>query len=210
MTTVSLDAAGRTVLLDVDPADHIGRVITRSRTWYEHGLLTDAARRVTAPGTAIDVGAHIGNHALWFAAVMGLNVVAIEPNPDSYARLAVNIAANRVDARLIAGAAGRAEGWASVHPPAIEGNSGTCTVSFDGGPVPVFALDELGLTDVRLIKIDVEGTATTVLAGAQRLLSEQSPVLYVEGDADEIAAALPAGYECFGEFAKTPTWGFSR
>lgn len=209
MTTVTLDAAGHPIRLEVDPADHIGRVITRGRTWYEHDLLADARQRVHGPGTAVDVGAHIGNHSLWFAAAMGLGVVALEPNPATFPRLLANLQDNRVQARIIAAAAGSKPGWGSVIP-ARPGNSGTAGVSFDGGDVPVTSLDDLGLDDVKLVKIDVEGTAADVLAGAQQLLAEQSPVLYVEGDRDEIAAALPNGYECFGEFAKTPTWGFQR
>lgn len=208
MRTVQLDARGRTALIEVDETDHIGRIIARG-TWYEQDLLNDARQRVTGPGTAVDVGAHIGTHTLWFALAMGLNVVAIEPNPGSYTQLAMNIAANRVDARLIAAAAGREDAW-GTSIPAKPGNTGMATFTVDGGPVPVFALDELHLTDVKLVKIDVEGTAADVLAGARQLLTEQSPVVYAEGDEGEIAAALPAGYSCFGRFAKTPTFGFAR
>lgn len=225
MTTVTLNAAGHPIRIEVDPADHIGKVITRGRTWYEHDLLTDARQRVHGPGTAIDVGAHIGNHSLWFAAACGLHVVALEPNPLNYQNLAGNVAANelatpdvnRAYIRTLPVAAGSHSGWGRVVDPAIPHNSGTASVARDDGiyqddaeQIPITTLDGLGLDDVKLIKIDVEGAAVDVLAGAQRLLAEQSPVLYVEGDRDEIASELPEGYECFGEFAKTPTWGFSR
>lgn len=209
MRTVLLDAVGRTARIEVDETDHIGRIIA-SGHWYERDLLGDARKRVTGPGTAVDVGAHIGNHALWFALAMGLHVVAIEPNPVAYSQLAMNIAANDVDARLIAAAVGRERGWGTVVPSPRPGNTGMSSVAFDGGPVPVTTLDELGLADVKVLKIDVEGTACDVLAGAQQLLAEQSPIVYAEGDRDEIAAALPDGYVCFGEFAKTPTFGFAR
>lgn len=209
MTTVTLNAHGHTARLDVDPGDHIGRVITRGRTWYEHDLLSDAFKRVHGPGTAVDVGAHIGNHALWFALAMGLNVVALEPNPATYPRLVANLQDNRVQARIIAAAAGSNPGWGSIIP-ARQGNSGTAGITFDGGDIPITTLDDLDLHDVRLVKIDVEGAAADVLAGAQRLLAEQSPVLYVEADPDELVDVLPVGYRCFGRFAKTPTWGFSK
>lgn len=208
MKTVKLDALGRDALIEVDETDHIGRIIATGH-WYERDLLDDARKRVTGPGTAVDVGAHIGNHALWFALAMGLHVVAIEPNPGSYSQLAMNIAANRVDARLIAAAAGREKAW-GTSVPARPGNTGMATFAVDGGPVPVFTLDELNLTDVKLLKIDVEGTVPDVLAGAQTLLEEQSPVIYAEADPDALVDLLPAGYSCFGRFAKTPTWGFAR
>lgn len=201
-------AGSPAVRIEVDETDHIGRIIA-SGTWYEKDLLDDARNRVKGPGTAVDVGAHIGNHTLWFALAMGLQVVAIEPNPASYTQLAVNIAANRVDARLIAAAAGRTSAW-GTSVPAKPGNTGMATFVVDGGPVPVFTLDELHLTDVKLLKIDVEGTAPDVLAGAQQLLEEQSPIIYAETDPDALIDLLPAGYRCFGRFAKTPTWGFAR
>jgi FkbM family methyltransferase len=206
--TVKLDALGRDALIEVDETDHIGRIIATGH-WYERDLLNDAARRVTGPGTAVDVGAHIGNHALWFALAVGLHVVALEPRHSTAVWLTENATANGADVRVIAAAAGREKGWASIVPPR-PGNSGTAGIRFDGGDVPVTTIDELALTDVKLLKIDVEGVAVDVLAGAQQLLTDQSPVVYAEGDRDEIAAALPEGYECFGEFAKTPTFGFAR
>jgi FkbM family methyltransferase len=208
MRTVLLDALGRDALIEVDETDHIGRIIATGH-WYEQDLLADARKRVTGPGTAVDVGAHIGNHTLWFALAMGLHVVAIEPNPASYTQLAMNVAANRVDARLIAAAVGRESAW-GTSVPARPGNTGMATFAVDGGPVPVFTLDELNLTDVKLLKIDVEGAVPDVLAGAQTLLAEQSPVIYAEADPDALFDLLPAGYRCFGRFAKTPTWGFAR
>src|SRR5690625_1702857 len=79
--------------IDADPTDHIGAHYARG-TWYEHALLRDAQQRVHGPGLAIDVGAHIGGHTMWFALAMGLDVIAIEPNPSSYARLTNTVAAN--------------------------------------------------------------------------------------------------------------------
>lgn len=207
--------------IEVDETDHIGRIITRG-TWYEKDLLDDARHRVRGPGTAVDVGAHIGNHSLWFALAMRLNVVALEPNPVSYSQLARNVAVNELSApdpvgpwvRLLPVAAGARRGWGRVLPPALAGNSGTASIAREDtdrdGQVPITTLDELGLENVRLIKIDVEGTAASVLVGAVELIAAQSPVIYAEGDRRALQDALPKGYKCFGQFAKTPTFGFSR
>lgn len=230
MKTITLPAgrahAGAPVArIEVDETDHIGRIIARG-TWYEQDLLHDARHRVTGPGTAIDVGAHIGNHALWFALAMGLNVVALEPNPDTHARLVRNVEANdlilpdpvRPFVRVLDVAAGARPGWGRVTPPSIEGNSGTCSikreqdnVQVDADHIPITTLDELLYTsDVKLIKIDVEGAAASVLVGAAELIEAHSPVVYAEGDRAAIADVLPKGYKCFGRFAKTPTYGFAR
>jgi FkbM family methyltransferase len=225
MKTITLPAGNGHARIEVDETDHIGRIIARG-TWYEKDLLDDARRRITGPGTAIDVGAHIGGHSLWFALAMGLNVVALEPNPDTFAQLVKNVEANdltlpdpvRPYVRVLNVAAGARPGWGRVTAPAIAGNSGTCAVArerdsvqVDADQVPITVLDSLMYTGpVRVIKIDVEGAAASVLVGAADLIKAHSPVVYAEGDRDAIRDVLPEGYRCFGRFAKTPTYGFAR
>jgi FkbM family methyltransferase len=204
----TLTAHGATVRFDdVDRRDHIGRVIAVERAWYERKLLDDARRRVPT-GLAVDVGAHIGNHTLWFSQVCALPVVALEPNPDSYRRLLRNIAANSANVTPFNVAAGRLAGTGTLVAPR-PGNSGTAAVDPGDGDVTIVALDDLDLASVALLKIDVEGSAVDVLAGAERILTDDRPVIYAEGERDDIAAALPDGYRCFGQFAHTPTWGFA-
>jgi len=209
MEEVTLDAAGTPAVLHVDPDDHLGKWIAR-KGWYELDLLEDARERVTGPGTALDVGAHIGNHAVWFALACGLDVVSIEPNPDTLKRLTANVEANPgANIRTIHAAVGKKPGrGTSVPGPA--GNTGMAKVEIGRtGDLPVITLDSLDVQDVRLIKIDVEGTAAAVLRGARRLIRRDRPVIYAEvDDPAELIAVLPRGYRAFGKYAFTPTWGF--
>jgi FkbM family methyltransferase len=209
MEEVTLDAAGTPAVLHVDETDHLGKWIAK-RGWYELDLLEDARERVTGPGTALDVGAHIGGHSVWFALAMGLDVTAFEPNPDTLKRLQVNIDANpSANITAVHAAVDRKAGrGTSVPGPA--GNTGMATVEIGrAGDVPVIALDSLDVQDVRLIKIDVEGTAAAVLRGARRLIRRDRPVIYAEvDDPAELIAVLPRGYRAFGQYAFTPTWGF--
>lgn len=212
------------VSIEVDETDHIGRIIGRG-TWYEQDLLDDAFDRIHGSGVAIDVGAHVGNHSLWFARAMGLNVIALEPNPVTFQQLIRNVELNDLSRTPYPGgpsvwcqniAAGSRPGWGRVTEPAIAHNSGTCAVvrdeaDPDADSVMIRALDEQPLVeDLRLIKIDVEGAAVSVLNGAAGLIAEHSPVVYAEGDRNAIKACLPQGYRCIGLFGKTPTWGFAR
>jgi FkbM family methyltransferase len=48
--------------------------------------------------------------------------------------------------------------------------------------VPVRRLDDLGLTDIGLIKIDVEGHELAVLHGATETLTQQRPAIVVEAE----------------------------
>lgn len=211
MTAVELTAHGARVVLEVDPDDHIGRVITSDLCWYERPLLEDAYRRRRAGGLAIDVGAHVGNHTLWFSRVCRMRVVALEPYPPSYQRLLANVAAapGAGDIRVVPWAAGRESGQGRIVEP-VAGNSGTAGVVFGTGPVKVISLDSMAFGRVDLLKIDVEGSAVDVLLGAAGMLRRWGPVVYAEGGRRELLRVLPRGYRCFGEFAHTPTFGFAR
>ena len=59
-----------------------------------------------------------------------------------------------------------------------------------GEEIPVITLDSLGLAYCHLIKIDVEGMELDVLEGAVDTVARHQPVLYVESDRPQKAAAL--------------------
>lgn len=127
-----------------------------------------------APLVLVDIGANVGTVAIWalrrFARV---SVVAFEPNPETLARLAANLALNGLaeDPRLVvvAAAVGEAEGTAVL--AAESGNLGGATLAHDAAAVsfphaadgaiavrttPLAAhLPPSGRFDV--VKIDVEG-----------------------------------------------------
>jgi FkbM family methyltransferase len=88
-------------------------------------------REVFLPGTAfIDVGANIGNHSVFFAAILNASVYAFEPFPPNHALLELNIAANGLDDGIIASHHGIGEitGTATLHPGQPD-NFGTTRLS---------------------------------------------------------------------------------
>jgi FkbM family methyltransferase len=158
-------------------------------------------------GVALDVGAHIGNHTLWFAAVCGLDVVAFEPSKAVH-ELRKNVELNRLGDRVgvhrialgAVAARGRmadkgrvvAEPWQSMNRE----------VELGEGEVHVHALDVIytGDREVSVIKIDVEGMESAVIAGAVQTIERFRPVIYTETwgreYTDQVAALLePLGYE---------------
>ena len=58
-----------------------------------------------------------------------------------------------------------------------------------GEKVPLVTLDSLELTKCSMVKIDVEGMESLVLAGAKRLIEKCRPVIYVENNDQEPRAA---------------------
>lgn len=156
-----------------DPGGIIGRPIREGRP-YEWRLLDEIAG-LGLVGTALDVGAHVGNHALFLAAVCGLRVYAFEPDPATFERLAANVRRNPdLDVLPVPAAAGVRTERARLGP--------AMTVIPDpDGDVQIVAIDDfLTIDDLVLVKIDVEGAEPAVLAGMVEHLDRCRPVVYAE------------------------------
>jgi hypothetical protein len=76
---------------------------------------------------------------------------------------------------------------------AAEGNFGGVELSSEpsgGTSVDIITIDSLNLDACRLIKIDVEGMETEVIAGGTKTIKRLRPILYVESDRKQNAAEL--------------------
>ena len=207
---MKLEAHGRTIEIRWDdPDDWIPRRIQETGDFYERALLDDIYDRAPE-GLIVDVGAHIGNHTLWFAGVMDRQVVAFEPEPSAFAQLVGNVQRNDLDCfvtvQQVALGAKHAEG--QMTKP-TSGNTGSRAVVRGDGGVTVAPLDRFAL-EPAVMKVDVEGSAHGVLLGARETLKHR-PLLYIEtGDQlDAIGALLePLGYRRFGPFGASPVYGY--
>lgn len=196
--------------------DHIARTIEATGGFYEAELLADVRSRLFFPECAVDVGAHVGNHTLYFSKMLGLKTVSFEPNTRTFELLETNVRENGVEAlcRVRRAAVGASAG--RVHAVAApDDNSGMARVASDeAGDVPLLSLDEELKNDVRIdvIKIDVEGWELDVLRGAAQVIETHRPLIYVEAsDAtfQHVRALLHAcRYVCWKRFNATPTFLF--
>ncbi len=133
-------------------------------------------------GTAVDVGGWYGpwTHRL---ARRARRVVTLEPVPH-LARLLTATAPPNV--RVIRAAASDKPGTARLWlPPGDGGDRGVSSlirrdIHGHGVDVTCLALDDLELTDVGFMKIDVDGNEAAVLRGAAGILARDRPALFVE------------------------------
>jgi len=133
----------------------------------------------------LDVGANVGNHAIFFAKEMNArSVVCFEPNCIALEILKINVALNRaaainLDLAAFALGADRARGAIETRHENNLG-FGVLKVSGEGG-VDVATGDEL-LTSERFsfAKIDVEGHEMAVLRGLEHTIARDRPTIYVE------------------------------
>lgn len=131
----------------------------------------------------LDVGANIGNHALFFAQHFG-SVLAFEPHPEHFQLLAFN-ARPYPNLQVFNFGLGAETGTAILSDHLLNSGGASMVYSSDTGPavqVDVRALDESGveLGDCGLIKLDVEGMEHAVLLGARRTLAHHQPIVVLE------------------------------
>jgi FkbM family methyltransferase len=146
------------------------------------------------PGMCVyDLGANKGQMTLLFAALVGPTgrIVSLEPAPAEFAHLTNNVKINSLsNVETIQAAAADREGELTFTYAAGRPTQGKLRdvertyVIPDADTFTVRALTIDSLVNDRrrpdVIKIDVEGAAASVLRGAARLLSQSSPVIYLE------------------------------
>lgn len=168
-------------------------------------FLHEAIASDAPPAIVLDVGAHIGYHALAFAARFpAAQVVAMEPNPVNVARIQAQLRlepalATRITVLPLALADENGDtvmrasaqiedqtssgGYlGSVRPGLPEADY--ARAGFRDINVKVRRLDDLvtehGWQGIGLVKIDVEGAEHLVLRGAVEMLRRDHPLLLVE------------------------------
>lgn len=159
------------------------------RMSFDTDLTELASRYVSEDSVVWDIGANCG--VLAFSSAVAKQIVAVEADPFLCSLIQDSMRLNGVPIVLVSAAAfskgGIAEfsiaqrGRASNHLSAVEGSSQT------GGErsrmlVPTITLDALldAALAPTLVKIDVEGAEVDVLRGAERLLNDIRPILYLE------------------------------
>lgn len=201
------------------PDCSVSRHLQTNGSFYELAFLEAIERSVPSARVAFDVGAHIGNHTIFFAKVLGWRVVAFEPNPDAFEKLIANVEANGVADRV------------SCHQVALSDTPGVVKLArsepSDAGTVAVVERDaglghlieaqgdvldayrHLAGNGPLLLKIDVEGYERQVIEGGSRLLTDLAPFVTTEvqsvSEFEDLADILGESHRPSGVFNPTPT-----
>lgn len=134
-------------------------------------------------GVALDIGAYTGLYAI-IAAKAGASVHAFEPNPAVFQRLIDNAELNWVMLAAyqkgVSDTQGSAKLVAKNRIPLTSGGR-----LEDGEGVELIRVDDLDLSGVAAIKIDVEGHECSVLRGALETIRRDKPLIITEALDDE-------------------------
>jgi FkbM family methyltransferase len=176
---------------------YIGKAIEKYGEYSD--LELQILRQLCAPGdVVIEIGANIGAHTVPLARHVGSQgrILAIEPQRLVFQTLCANIALNSLEnVDCYWAAIGDKEGAITVPEPNPNQRSNLGGVTLidarQGCLVECLTLDKfIALPRITMIKIDVEGMETEVIAGGLQLLQKFKPLLYVENDRLDKSEAL--------------------
>lgn len=185
----TLEVAGRPFVLWGRAGDPYFETVTLDGS--NDFLAWVCANRLARDAVVFDVGANVGVTAILFAAYAPEGQVrCFEPSPSIYPCLLRTLEANQLDAcRPSAIALGAAPGRLSFFDNPTSASASHLvaeqqTLGAASNEVTVSTVDHVlvaeGLDRLDLIKIDVEGFESEVLAGAQATLAVLKPRVFVE------------------------------
>ena len=159
------------------------RIVT-GKTFYEDKLL-EKARSLNLEGVYVDVGANIGNHSIYFNRFCRSTVVySFEIDEKIFALLKKNMENNCSEDTYHLKEIGILDkkGFVDISETNHLNAGMTKIVNVEGTEKKVNTLDNLldSVKDIVLIKIDVEGLELQIINGAQKILEDQSPVIFAE------------------------------
>lgn len=215
---VTLDEGLRfEVMLDTTISDPVSAGLATGRPSDQN--LLSLMLQIVGPGDHIlDLGAHVGIFALT-ASAAGCGVIAVEASPDNAALLRLSSARNGFhDLRIVNAVVGDTAGhvvfeakgpWGhrvwDGDDPATEGATTLTVASVAVDDI----LDAFVFSNIKFVKMDVEGSELLAIEGMRRLLSHRDapPILFESnGHALAFASATPNdlfrrleefGYVCY-------------
>lgn len=186
MEVVQARIGDRPVVFHCNMEDDPVQARHRQGEFYEADELAELAGLLPERPVVLDVGANVGNHALFFATQCGARrVLVVEPNPLALEPLVANVIGNGLHGtielwHLGFGLSDRNEGGFTMREH--DRNLGaTKMFAGTGGPLKVRIGDEaFPRARPNLVKIDVEGMEMQVLRGLEKLIARARPILMVE------------------------------
>lgn len=156
-----------------------------TRGQFFEAMELEELRKVIRPGArVVDIGANTGNHTVFFAGPMrAQSVLAIEPLPPAITALTASVARNgltNVDLSRLGIGIGAREGRARLVFSQRGGFGSTSLEADPAGDIRIAPLDAVVSGPVDFLKIDVEGMELEVLAGAERVIAQSRPRIFIE------------------------------
>eukprot|EP00798_Chlamydomonas_sp_ICE-L_P002185 gene2185-33800_t len=197
---IGADAGGAEVLFSVPFNDeHVGASICASGNW-EGGLVDALTKKITPGSNVVDAGANLGTYTVQLSHKAGPTgrVFAFEPQPMIYQLMvanSINCGVGNIEAHHAAlgfkngkvsmGSAlpdGKSVGveYAQAVRQGVSVNYGGRSLGVGGEVVAMHTLDSFNITNLSLIKIDVQGAENLLIWGAKETILREKPAINIE------------------------------
>lgn len=174
----------------LNPTEHIQQQLF----WYGYyeNELRDLLKKIVKPNDVfVDIGANIGYFSLLIAHHLpSVKVISFEPIADLYKKMNDNIALNDIENIVtVNAAAGEVNEEKEIfvsEPDNLGMSSFQLPENYSGykEKVKVVSIDEWfkgsGLTNIDIVKLDIEGSELAALTGMKEVLQNFKPLLIVE------------------------------
>ena len=143
----------------------------------------------------IDVGASVGDTAIYWAKVYQAHVIAFEPLNDVFLIMKQNVILNDLEDLI------EMHNEAVGNGKVIEGNIQKSMFGKSGNPDLSFRsrrLDEFNFNNISLLKIDVEGYEAEVIEGAIETIKSNHPKIILETHSKDLRKKCSDLLESFG------------
>ena len=184
----------------VFPEDHVVARDFALHGNYERDIIQWATTLIDPKKVFLDIGAHVGTYSLAFAKVCA-GVHSFECSPKTFNYLCANIAMQEFNYTITPHrtALGNTTGTTPYYIRSPKDGGGNSCVDFrdkvcETLDVPITTLDSFSLSNIGLIKLDVEGFEQQVLQGAQETLRRNNYplILFESWRPSRDAQGLPA------------------
>ena len=168
----------------------VSSVINNSNNFFEVKFLDFVRNNFQKQKTIIDIGANIGNHSLYFSEFLDYDeIVCFEPFEKNVELLKLNLIGKNCrimdyalsdseSEKILYNSQSNNFGGFSLH--SYDGSKGENKSFFVKDKVVTKTLDSLNLSNVTMIKIDVEGHENSVLNGGIETIKKNNPIIFIE------------------------------
>lgn len=185
----------------------------RRGQFYEAEELQLIASHYRGDGAFVDIGANVGNHAIYISKFTNApKIIVFEPNDVAASILRRNCSLNgctNIDATHLGTALGARAGKYRKETPDPNNLGHTCFLPDPSGETNAIAGDSVLVDErVEFIKIDVEGMEFDILEGLRETIERQRPTIFIEVWDSGVATfddwCMQQRYERIGSYQRYP------